>query len=160
MSKKRLIKCPILNNVRSGFNWNFTIPTSPGAQLPTGQVATAASDDLVSPKTRRKSLKCDYPECTYEPKGQEQWRAGNLRRHRKEKHELKPENLLVCQEGTCRKTYARLGNLMTHREAKHDCLVVRIPRMRRNMVMGVTKISGNRKRVSKSTRLIKSRSVP
>ncbi|QSZ36797.1 hypothetical protein DSL72_006680 [Monilinia vaccinii-corymbosi] len=84
------------------------------------ELATTPTQGTSFLKTAGKTSKCHYPGCNLEQRGQAQRKPANLRRHIKEKHEMKTEDRPVCTKDDCKITFTRLGNLNTHLGKKHD----------------------------------------
>ncbi|TGO16224.1 hypothetical protein BTUL_0030g00070 [Botrytis tulipae] len=138
-------------NVR-GFNKNFNFATIPETQLPIEEEQTRTSTyDTPSPKSNNKVMKCSYPECNYEPSGEDQWKLGNLRRHEKE-HKISLKDRIVCKMSDCKATFTRAGNRDAHLENIHGAVILRQKRIRRNSTAENTKQPRAGRRITKVPR--------
>ncbi|KAF7898219.1 hypothetical protein EAF00_004665 [Botryotinia globosa] len=138
-------------NVR-GFDKNFNFATIPETQLPIEEEQTRTSTyDTLSPKSNNKVMKCSYPECNYEPSGEDQWKLGNLRRHEKE-HKISLKDRIVCKMSDCKATFTRAGNRDAHLENIHGAIIFRQKRIRRNSTAENTKQPRAGRRITKVPR--------
>ncbi|CAD6444557.1 a975918f-cced-4db2-b14c-b4ee306cc081-CDS [Sclerotinia trifoliorum] len=146
-------------NIR-GFDWNVDFSSLPDSQLQMEEGAKTPVHDTPSPKSESKSLKCDQEGCTYEPSGQYQWRKGNLARHKKETHNMKSENRLICDIKDCKETFTRISNLNVHLENKHGVLIVRKTRNRRSSVAGIINKPKAGRRITKAPKTVALTNIP
>ncbi|TGO45895.1 hypothetical protein BOTNAR_0630g00040 [Botryotinia narcissicola] len=134
-----------------GFNKNFNFATIPETQLPTEEETRRSTYDTPSPKSNNKLMKCSYPECNYEPRGEDQWKLGNLRRHEKE-HKISLKDRIVCKMSDCKATFTRAGNRDAHLENIHGAVIFRQKRIRRNSTAENTKQPRAGRRITKVPR--------
>ncbi|KAM0138371.1 hypothetical protein ACHAP3_003698 [Botrytis cinerea] len=143
-----------------GFYQNFA--TIPKVQLPKEKEEEEEEEDdakiftydTSSPKSDKKVIKCSYPDCDYEPGGKDQWKVGNLRRHKKEKHKMNLKNRIVCKIMDCKTTFTRVGNRDAHLENIHGAVILRQKRNRRNSMMENTKKPSDGSRIAKAPQKI------
>ncbi|KAF7870312.1 hypothetical protein EAF04_004058 [Stromatinia cepivora] len=143
-----------------GFDLNIDFSSLPNSQLPIGERATTPIHDTPSPKSESKSFKCDYEGCTYEPSGEYQWRKGNLARHKRETHEMKSENRLICNIKDCKETFTRISNLNAHQENKHNILFFKKRRNRRSSAAGNINKPKAGRRITKAPKMIALKNRP
>ncbi|APA11709.1 hypothetical protein sscle_08g064790 [Sclerotinia sclerotiorum 1980 UF-70] len=143
-----------------GFNWNFDFRSLPDTQLEIEEAAKTPIYDTPSPKSESKSLKCDQEGCTYEPRGQHQWRKGNLVRHKKETHNMKSEDRFMCDIKDCKETFTRISNLNVHQGNKHGFPVSRKTRNRRSSVPGIINKPKAGRRTTKAPKTVALADIP
>lgn len=147
----------MLTSLCRGFDQNFNFATIPEAQLPKEKEneeeeeeddAKIFTYDTSSPKSDKKVIKCSYPGCGHEPGGKDQWKKGNLRRHKNEKHKI--GNQIVCKIMDCKTTFTRVGNRDTHLEKIHGAVIFRQKRNRRNSMMENSNKPSDGSRIAKA----------
>ncbi|TGO10582.1 hypothetical protein BTUL_0131g00230 [Botrytis tulipae] len=119
---------------------NFNSSDNNGYQIEINGSASADSTTAGHPK-------CPY--CDYEPGGGDQWKAGNLRRHIKEKHLIRLIDRLSCPLNECKATFTRSGNLKAHEEKCHGISHDVKKRRQRNTTEGGIESTKNWKIIAK-----------